>query len=352
MKDADVAMPTFESRFAATRRRYGSSTAATRRIGHDRFAAEDARHELRAFGRRARIAQLRALVDVRADHRRHAHLALRDAVLLPCRSRDRAWRTRGCMAWLCTAGTPFTRCRMLRVRVTGEVGVDRARRQALEETHGLHVWCRSCRTSCSSRRSVQRPPMCAMTMTASAPLRAQAAASLDRRLHRIGEVESRLDVGGHGHVRRVGSGEADDADARPADAHDRGRLGPGRRSCRWPSRPCSRRGTGTCASSRVALERAERILAALARNRLRTDRAEIELVVADGGGGVAHHVVAADHGLALEEVRLERALEHVAANRRAAPAPRSARAAPRRSVASTGSPPQSTPSPPPGGVST
>ena len=118
--------------------------------------------------------------------------------------------------------------------------------------------------------SLQRPPMCAMTMTARRAGRAQLLRRADRRRDRIAEIERRH-VRRHRHVRRVGRRQTDDADLHAVRLDDRVALRPRRRfagrllrQVRGEERELRR--------FRVLLQRAERILARRARDGIGTDR--------------------------------------------------------------------------------
>ncbi len=66
-----------------------------------------------------------------------------------------------------------------------------------------------------------------------------------------------------------------------------------------------------CRLRRARLQCAARIVAGRRGRHLRTDRAEIELVIADRGGRVAHRVVGSDDGRAFVEIGFDRTLPHV-----------------------------------------
>ena len=106
--------------------------------------------------------------------------------------------------------------------------------------------------------------------------------------------------------------DAKETDAYASDRHDGRWLHVGRcpRRSRFRDQVGGQEGERRLAGA--LLDVAGRIVVRRARYRVRTGRPEIELVVADGDGVVVEGVVRAHPGSAFAQVRLERALPHVA----------------------------------------
>ncbi|MCY1008939.1 hypothetical protein OV079_25955 [Nannocystis pusilla] len=145
------------------------------------------------------------------------------------------------------------------------------------------------------------------------PARAQSRGLAGDRGRQRGDLEV-ADVGGDGGVRRALGGDANDADLDPgALDQGRGHAEAGRLAA-LAAQVGGQEGVGRLADARlqgparVGLARAERG----GRGGPGTDGAEVELVVADRDRVVAERGVGVDDAGALDEVRLEGALEHVA----------------------------------------